>query len=52
MAETSLYVHRATRSPAEAANWDRRQVILNNLRSVAGRAYPRVRGISRTSRDR
>src|SRR5947199_2848584 len=47
MAETSLYVHRATRSPAEAANWDRRQVILNNLRSVAGRAYPRVRGISR-----
>ena len=47
MAETSLYVHRATRSPAEAANWDRRQVILNNVRSVAGRAYPRVRGISR-----
>jgi len=47
MADPSLFVHRATRSPAEAANWDRRQIILNNLRSVAGRAYPRVRGISR-----
>jgi ABC-2 type transport system permease protein len=31
-------------SPAEAADWSRRRVIGNNLRSVLGRAYPRIRG--------
>ena len=38
------FVHRATRSPAEAAAWSTRQVVATNLRTVIGRAYPRVRG--------
>jgi ABC-2 type transport system permease protein len=31
-------------SPADAATWTRRRVLGTNLRSVLGRAYPRVRG--------
>ena len=41
------FVGRPTASPQDAANWTQRQVIANNLRSVIGRAYPRVRGLTR-----
>lgn len=41
------FVGRPTASPQEAANWTSRQVMANNLRSVVGRAYPRVRGLTR-----
>jgi ABC-2 type transport system permease protein len=41
------FVGRPTTSPQDAATWSRRDVILNNLRSVRGRAYPRVRGLAR-----
>jgi ABC-2 type transport system permease protein len=34
-------------SPREAASWSRRQTILTNLRTIGGRAYPRVRGMFR-----
>jgi ABC-2 type transport system permease protein len=43
----SVFVHRATRSPQEAAAWSTRQVVLTNLRTIGGRAYPRVRGLAR-----
>jgi ABC-2 type transport system permease protein len=43
----SAFVYRATATPQEAANWTRRQVIATNLRSVVGRAYPRVTGLLR-----
>jgi ABC-2 type transport system permease protein len=33
--------------PRTAADWTRRQVAENNLRSLVGRAYPRVRGMTR-----
>jgi ABC-2 type transport system permease protein len=35
------------RTPQADADWDRRQVLLTNLRSVGGRAYPRVFGTMR-----
>jgi ABC-2 type transport system permease protein len=34
-------------SPAASAVWSRRQVLATNLRTVVGRAYPRVRGMIR-----
>ncbi len=40
-------VGRAGVSPQEAADWSRRQVILTDLRSIRGRAYPRVMGLFR-----
>ena len=44
----SVFVGRATAaSPQEAARWDARRVLSNNLHTVAGRAYPRVRGMAR-----
>jgi ABC-2 type transport system permease protein len=43
----SAYVHRPTASPQAAAAWTRRQVIMTNVRTVGGRAYPRVRGMAR-----
>jgi ABC-2 type transport system permease protein len=43
----TLYVHRASGSPAEAATWDLRRVLVTNLRSVVGRAYPRIIGSTR-----
>jgi ABC-2 type transport system permease protein len=43
----STFIGRATASPAEAASWTRRQIIGTNLRTVVGRAYPRVRGMAR-----
>ncbi len=41
------FVHDLAASPREAANWTRRQIVLTNLRTVVGRAYPRVRGLIR-----
>ena len=43
----SVYEFRHTASPQEAANWTRRQQWLTDLRSVGGRAYPRVTGLFR-----
>jgi ABC-2 type transport system permease protein len=44
---SSVFVHRPTASPAEAAAWTRRQALMTNVRAVGGRAYPRVRGLVR-----
>jgi ABC-2 type transport system permease protein len=43
----TAFVYRPTESPQAAANWTPRQVLMTNLRTVAGRAYPRVRGLAR-----
>ena len=43
----SVYEFRHTASPQEAANWTQRQQLLTDLRSVGGRAYPRVTGLFR-----
>lgn len=43
----SVYEYRRTASPAEAADWSRRQVFLTDLRTIGGRAYPRVTGLFR-----
>jgi ABC-2 type transport system permease protein len=47
MATTLDLVGRAGRGPREAAAWSRRQVLLTNLRSIRGRAYPRIIGLGR-----
>jgi len=44
---TRAFIGRPTASPREAADWSRRRILANNLRSVVGRAYPRVRGMAR-----
>ncbi|MBA3875490.1 MAG: ABC transporter permease [Anaerolinea sp.] len=41
------FLERAGTGPREAARWSRRQVLLTDLRSVRGRAYPRVKGLLR-----
>jgi ABC-2 type transport system permease protein len=41
------FVYRPTVSPQAAANWTPRQVAMTNLRTVLGRAYPRVTGLFR-----
>jgi ABC-2 type transport system permease protein len=43
----SVYVHRQSDSPQQAATWTRRRQIAVNLRSILGRAYPRLIGTSR-----
>ncbi len=43
----SVYEYRHTSSPAEAADWSRRQVLLTDIRAVGGRAYPRLSGLLR-----
>jgi ABC-2 type transport system permease protein len=43
----NAYVFRPTASPQAAADWTRRQVLMTNVRTVGGRAYPRVRGMAR-----
>jgi ABC-2 type transport system permease protein len=43
----TAFVYRPTESPQAAAAWTRRQVVMTNLRTVTGRAYPRVRGLAR-----
>ncbi len=44
---SSAFVYRPTASPQEAANWSRRQIIATDLRTIVGRAYPRVTGLFR-----
>lgn len=44
---SSAFVYRPTASPQEAAAWTRRQVLMTDLRTIAGRAYPRVTGLFR-----
>ncbi len=43
----SVYEFRHTASPAQAAEWTRRQAFMTDLRSVRGRAYPRIHGLFR-----
>jgi ABC-2 type transport system permease protein len=38
----SVFVHRRTDSPQAAADWDPLRVMITNLRSIFGRAYPRI----------
>jgi ABC-2 type transport system permease protein len=41
------FVYRPTASPQAAAAWSRRQALLTDLRTVHGRAYPRMTGLAR-----
>jgi ABC-2 type transport system permease protein len=41
------FVGRQTSSPQDAARWSTRQTLLTELRTIRGRAYPRVRGTLR-----
>jgi ABC-2 type transport system permease protein len=43
----TIHVHRRTASPAAAAAWSPRHVLATNLRSILGRAYPRLIGLRR-----
>jgi ABC-2 type transport system permease protein len=43
----NAFVYRPTASPQAAAQWTPRQVAMTNLRTVVGRAYPRVTGLFR-----
>lgn len=43
----SVYVHRPSVSPQEAAEWSRRRSLETDLRAVWGRAYPRVTAMFR-----
>jgi ABC-2 type transport system permease protein len=43
----NAFVYRPTSSPQAAAQWTARQVVMTNLRTVLGRAYPRVTGLFR-----
>lgn len=43
----NAFVYRPTASPQAAADWTARQVAMTNLRTVMGRAYPRVTGLLR-----
>jgi ABC-2 type transport system permease protein len=41
------FVGRPSASPEAAADWSRRRILLTELRSVRGRAYPRITGLFR-----
>lgn len=41
------FVGRPSTSPQDAADWSRRRILLTELRSVRGRAFPRIRGMTR-----
>ncbi len=43
----SVYDHRGSTTPAEAAEWTRGQAFRADLRAVGGRAYPRISGMFR-----
>jgi ABC-2 type transport system permease protein len=43
----TAFVHRRTASPREAADWSPCQALMTDLRTIVGRAYPRVRGMIR-----
>jgi ABC-2 type transport system permease protein len=45
--ERNPFVYRPTASPQAAAEWTPRQVAMTNLRTVLGRAFPRVNGLFR-----
>ncbi len=47
LAGRNAFVYRPTASPQAAAVWTTRQVAMTNLRTVIGRAYPRVTGLFR-----
>jgi ABC-2 type transport system permease protein len=47
VAGRSAFVYRPTASPQAAADWSKRQVVMTNLRTVLGRAFPRVNGMFR-----
>jgi ABC-2 type transport system permease protein len=47
LAGRNAFVYRPTASPQAAAQWTPRQVAMTNLRTVVGRAYPRVTGLFR-----
>ena len=44
---STAFVYRETASPQEAAVWTRRQIVMTDLRTIVGRAYPRVTGMFR-----
>ncbi len=44
---TRAFVGRPSAGPREAADWSRRRILANDLHSVVGRAFPRVRGMVR-----
>ena len=44
---TRAFVGRPSVGPREAADWSRGRILANDLRSVVGRAFPRVRGMAR-----
>ena len=45
---SSVFAHtRSGSDPRVASAWTRRQVVENNARALVGRAYPRVRGMTR-----
>jgi ABC-2 type transport system permease protein len=46
-APAGIFAHRPSSSPADAADWDTRRVLVTNLRTILGRAYPRIIGTSR-----
>ncbi|MFN8619196.1 MAG: ABC transporter permease [Chloroflexota bacterium] len=46
-ATRSPFLHRPTASPMAAATWTDRRVLVTNLRTIWGRAYPRVIGLRR-----
>ncbi len=46
-AARSPFVYRPTASPEEAARWEPRRILITNVRSIAGRAYPRLIGLRR-----
>ena len=41
------FIGQPSAGPREAADWSRRRILANDLRSVVGRAFPRVRGMAR-----
>lgn len=47
MAPPIDFVGRSGAGPREAADWSRRQELMTDLRSVRGRAYPRIIGLMR-----
>ena len=47
MATRIDFIGRSGAGPREAADWSRRQELMTDLRSVRGRAYPRIVGLMR-----
>ncbi len=47
MTSDTIFASPGARDPRDASAWSRRRVLLTELRSVRGRAYPRIRGMFR-----